>query len=106
MANAEERRVRRSLAKLGFRLLKSRRRVAPTIDDRGRYAVQRLSDGRFVAGVDFSLTLTDCMSAIVVIRRGGLQFDTAVCDQLTFDPSLPLELLTRSMHGETTHIEC
>jgi hypothetical protein len=86
MASPEERRVRRSLAKVGLRLLKSRRRADLTIDDRAGYAVQRRSNGRFVCPGNYGLTLDEARACVVSARKGS--FDSRALDELlAFDDS-------------------
>jgi hypothetical protein len=95
MASPEERRIRRQLARLGFKLLKSRRRAELSIDDRGGYAVVRRSTGRFVCSGNFSLTLEEAQAAIILARKGEFdphpldgpqfEFDTRAVDKLLFD---------------------
>jgi hypothetical protein len=73
MASPDERRVRRNLAKVGLKLVKSRRRAELSIDDRGKYSVVRRSNGRFICSGDFSLSLEEARACIVLARKG--EFD-------------------------------
>lgn len=97
MASAAEQLVRRSLAKVGLKLVKSRRRADLSIDDRGLYAVQRTKDGRFVCSGDFGLTLEQARAVIVLARRGKL--GPSPLDMLEFDEG-GLDLLMFDSHGK------
>jgi hypothetical protein len=97
MASPDERRVRRNLAKVGLKLVKSRRRAELSIDDRGKYSVVRRSNGRFICSGDFSLSLEEARACIVLARKGEFdphsldgpqfEFDTRALDKLLFGAS-------------------
>jgi hypothetical protein len=98
MDTPSEKRVRKELDKRGYRLRKSRANEL-TVDNQGGYGVQRRSDGRMVAGPDYSLTLQTIMALLVVLRKSTdpidelklspvdalLDFDTSPVDALIFD---------------------